>query len=304
MLQILTKSEIVKGQSLHNYLIMPVQRIPRYVLLLQDLVQHTRADHPDHSQLVAALEKIMQIANAIDENKRTDDRKKKAFSVLSALQGLPKGRTLIGPHRLFIHEGDLRVIFLKSSTSTLPSFTTPPPPSSSLSPSSPSSTPSPSPSSSTTPSSSPVSISSTSSASSSATPLSSPSSVPSGQAHLSPLLPGKLYYCFLFNDLFLLTFKEQPARMKGIGFLKSKSKIKSNSFSYATDIPLNSNMTLCQFPDARHAYDGVSIPFCFKLSDGNSTCIISCMDEQSCNEWLDNFKQIYANRFKTTPQTK
>jgi len=38
-----------------SFLIMPIQRIPRYVLLLQDLFKHTRKSHPDYVSLKKVL---------------------------------------------------------------------------------------------------------------------------------------------------------------------------------------------------------------------------------------------------------
>jgi hypothetical protein len=39
-------------------LIMPIQRIPRYKLLLEDMVRHTPQEHPDHNLLKQALAKV------------------------------------------------------------------------------------------------------------------------------------------------------------------------------------------------------------------------------------------------------
>ena len=41
------------------YLITPVQRIPRYILLLKDIIKKTPEDHPDYPQLVQAEEKMV-----------------------------------------------------------------------------------------------------------------------------------------------------------------------------------------------------------------------------------------------------
>jgi len=37
---------------------MPVQRIPRYMLLIEQLIKNTEKDHPDHHDLVEAKQKI------------------------------------------------------------------------------------------------------------------------------------------------------------------------------------------------------------------------------------------------------
>lgn len=44
-----------KTKSLDNYLIQPVQRIPKYVLLFKDLLKNTNLEHPDYKN----IEKIL-----------------------------------------------------------------------------------------------------------------------------------------------------------------------------------------------------------------------------------------------------
>lgn len=53
--------------DLMGYLIMPVQRVPRYVMLLQDMVKHTTAKHPDHAHLTQALAQMQATATLINE---------------------------------------------------------------------------------------------------------------------------------------------------------------------------------------------------------------------------------------------
>jgi len=58
------------GQQLENLLIMPVQRIPRYVLLLSDLTKRTPAEHADTPLLIKATEQVSKFAQNINENNR------------------------------------------------------------------------------------------------------------------------------------------------------------------------------------------------------------------------------------------
>jgi hypothetical protein len=53
--------------GLASYLILPIQRIPRYQLLLRDLIQHTEPTHHDYSDLQTAEEKIRQVAVHLNE---------------------------------------------------------------------------------------------------------------------------------------------------------------------------------------------------------------------------------------------
>ena len=47
------ESEVVKMDMipLLSYLILPVQRIPRYNMLLRDMLHQTKEDHPDYENL-------------------------------------------------------------------------------------------------------------------------------------------------------------------------------------------------------------------------------------------------------------
>jgi len=58
-----------KGLTLQSLLIMPVQRIPRHILLLTDLAKHTPTDHPDFAALSRAVERTRQVAAVINDAK-------------------------------------------------------------------------------------------------------------------------------------------------------------------------------------------------------------------------------------------
>jgi RhoGEF domain len=53
-----------RGLDLRSYLIQPVQRVPRYKLLLAELLKHTRDTHPDWSNLTTALTEVRLIVCA------------------------------------------------------------------------------------------------------------------------------------------------------------------------------------------------------------------------------------------------
>ena len=46
------------GLDLTSFLIMPVQRVPRYRMLIEEIVKQTPPDHPDMQSLATALEKV------------------------------------------------------------------------------------------------------------------------------------------------------------------------------------------------------------------------------------------------------
>lgn len=58
------------GLRLTDYLVTPVQRIPRYTLLLRDLLASTPDSHNDYANLVSAIDKISLTATTINETIR------------------------------------------------------------------------------------------------------------------------------------------------------------------------------------------------------------------------------------------
>eukprot|EP01137_Pigoraptor_chileana_P016464 Opistho-2@73287 len=56
--------------SLSDLLITPVQRIPRYVMLLEQILKQTPSGHPDHVNLTLALQHIRRVAHIINDRKR------------------------------------------------------------------------------------------------------------------------------------------------------------------------------------------------------------------------------------------
>jgi len=98
------------GLDLPSFLIMPVQRIPRYSLLLADLIKNTPDTHPDHKNLVQALEKTKSLAATINETQREMERS----SALLSIQSRFKGETVLVPGRHLLREGPVRVYRAKS----------------------------------------------------------------------------------------------------------------------------------------------------------------------------------------------
>jgi hypothetical protein len=69
------KEEAMKGLNFEAYLIMPVQRIPRYVLLLQDLLNTTDKTHPDYNNIESALTRVKNFADYINKSKKNSENR-------------------------------------------------------------------------------------------------------------------------------------------------------------------------------------------------------------------------------------
>ena len=99
---------------LESLLITPIQRIPRYNLLLADLIKNTGEDHPDLPSLREALKQMIEMAEQVNlAIKFTENQKKLAqiqqlilFSEVDEFDKKKMG-PLVQDHRMFVREGDL-----------------------------------------------------------------------------------------------------------------------------------------------------------------------------------------------------
>lgn len=98
--------EIQRANTLNNLsldflLIMPVQRIPRYNLLITELLKCTESDHPDYQNLKNALELTKEVTEKMNETIRKTENLGKLAAASSKGTGF-KG--LVEAHRRLINE--------------------------------------------------------------------------------------------------------------------------------------------------------------------------------------------------------
>jgi len=99
-----------KGLSLQAYMIMPVQRIPRYVLLFESLLKHTPEAHPDHKHVKAALVSLRGVAEFINEEKRVAENMQQCRELQRSIASLTVKKGLAQRHRIFQEEGELLAV--------------------------------------------------------------------------------------------------------------------------------------------------------------------------------------------------
>jgi len=100
--------------QLRDLIIIPVQRIPRYVLLLEEMVKVTEASHPDRQQLAGSLTKMQSIADHVNEKRRDFEN----VTHVSLLQDAIIGFNIMEYSSLrYVMEGDLLSHILSSSGS-------------------------------------------------------------------------------------------------------------------------------------------------------------------------------------------
>ena len=101
-----TNASTAAVMDLMSYLIMPVQRVPRYELLLRELMRYTPGVHEEREVLEKALTKIQSIAQHINESGRHVEAMQRVMDVQSRISG--EYGTLLLPHRRLVKEGTVQ----------------------------------------------------------------------------------------------------------------------------------------------------------------------------------------------------
>lgn len=100
------KASICNGLDISSLLIQPIQRIPRYELLIRDLLSNTHDEHPDRTELESCFDELKmmnsRINKSMDEHKRRD-----AVRIVEEQLGgsAAIGFTLVGPARRLVKKG-------------------------------------------------------------------------------------------------------------------------------------------------------------------------------------------------------
>nr|XP_046244789.1 rho guanine nucleotide exchange factor 17-like [Scatophagus argus] len=92
-------------QGLGDLMIKPVQRIPRYELLVKDLLKHTPEDHPDHSYLLDAQRDIKRLAEKINKGRRSAEEAEREARVIQEIEAHIEGiEHILNPQRKFLRQ--------------------------------------------------------------------------------------------------------------------------------------------------------------------------------------------------------
>ncbi|ELR23343.1 RhoGEF domain containing protein [Acanthamoeba castellanii str. Neff] len=93
-----------KGLDLGAFLIMPIQRIPRYVLLLKDFLKYTPKRHPDYADINKALAEFQEVAVHVNDSMRRADEIK---TIVEIQYKFGSQHTIVTPTRRFVKQGKL-----------------------------------------------------------------------------------------------------------------------------------------------------------------------------------------------------
>ncbi|ELR25197.1 RhoGEF domain containing protein [Acanthamoeba castellanii str. Neff] len=112
LLKQLEQKPEVESQDLSSYLIRPIQRLPRYEMLLRDMVKYT-TEETEHLKLSRLLEAVKKVNEHLNEAKRKRDNSTKMAAIQSNLiLGKAKGT------RSFLRDDTLLVKKVKKEKTT------------------------------------------------------------------------------------------------------------------------------------------------------------------------------------------
>eukprot|EP00009_Paramoeba_aestuarina_P014918 CAMPEP_0201531454 /NCGR_PEP_ID=MMETSP0161_2-20130828/47660_1 /ASSEMBLY_ACC=CAM_ASM_000251 /TAXON_ID=180227 /ORGANISM="Neoparamoeba aestuarina, Strain SoJaBio B1-5/56/2" /LENGTH=579 /DNA_ID=CAMNT_0047934371 /DNA_START=171 /DNA_END=1907 /DNA_ORIENTATION=- len=112
--QFLDQNFMETGVQLASLLIQPIQRIPRYKLLLEQMLKNTEEDHKDHELVAKALEGIEGVATYVNESVRERQSMEKILELKKKLTGDVPNLFLV-EKRIFHIEGVLGKVCRKTT---------------------------------------------------------------------------------------------------------------------------------------------------------------------------------------------
>jgi len=111
-------NELVHQVQLIALLIEPVQRIPRYQLLLDDLLANTPDGHPEFEDLEKALKKVEGIILTLNEAGHSSNGAHNMYSIYQRIRG--RGSSLWVPSRSYICENVFWCVLKGEKLQSLP----------------------------------------------------------------------------------------------------------------------------------------------------------------------------------------
>lgn len=101
------KDSRCRGMGIESFLVTPVQRIPRYRMLLEQILKCTPKQHEDYMNLSSSLSKIIDVATANNEAIRQRDSKDMIMRIMMSLDSKTRVNLLDVPTRIFIMESEM-----------------------------------------------------------------------------------------------------------------------------------------------------------------------------------------------------
>jgi hypothetical protein len=92
------------GAGIESFLVTPVQRIPRYRMLLEQILKYTPESHEDFEDLQSSLAKVSEVAMANNEAIRLRESKDQIMRIMMTIEPSTRINLLDEPTRVFKKE--------------------------------------------------------------------------------------------------------------------------------------------------------------------------------------------------------
>jgi len=93
--------------SVSDLIVTPIQRVPRYPMLIKEIIKNSEPDHPDLRLLTSALEKYTLLNRSINEGIKEQEKRDKVREIGEKVLEGGKPISLVAPARMFIMKGEL-----------------------------------------------------------------------------------------------------------------------------------------------------------------------------------------------------
>ncbi|GIQ87326.1 hypothetical protein KIPB_009339, partial [Kipferlia bialata] len=110
LLQRMCAREDSHNQDVYSLLIMPVQRIPRYLMLLDTVAKYTPEGAEGRESLLKAVEGIKEVADDVNTAITDHKNREEIRNIQAKLFRCPP---LVEPHRTFVRQGTLKKLCRK-----------------------------------------------------------------------------------------------------------------------------------------------------------------------------------------------
>ncbi|KAL1924524.1 uncharacterized protein VTP21DRAFT_4178 [Calcarisporiella thermophila] len=95
----------LQKMNLEAHLLLPIQRIPRYKLLIEALLNRTDPLHPDYRNLTKCVSQIARIAEDVNDNIREAENQRRIHELQNNIINLPQ--PIVAPHRKLLLQGNM-----------------------------------------------------------------------------------------------------------------------------------------------------------------------------------------------------
>jgi len=97
------------GHQLPHLLVQPVQRIPRYTMLLNEILKKTPDMHPDYAGIQESYDKIKDFTSTVNESVRETELTRKFGQMVKDTKKYEGFHVLIAPHRQLLYENECKI---------------------------------------------------------------------------------------------------------------------------------------------------------------------------------------------------